>query len=54
MDNLTAQGPEHGEPMETILQDFRNLIVPGMTHWNHPRFHGYFSISASRTAFLAK
>ena len=54
IDALPAQGPEHGEPMETILQDFRNLIVPGMTHWNHPRFHGYFSISASGPGILGE
>jgi aromatic-L-amino-acid/L-tryptophan decarboxylase len=51
---LPAQGPEHGEPIENILEDFRKLIVPGVTHWNHPRFFGYFSISASGPGILAE
>ena len=46
-DALPAAGPDQGESMDAILADFRNLIVPGITHWNHPRFFGYFSISAS-------
>ena len=53
-DRLPATGPEHGESMETILADFRNLIVPGITHWNHPRFFGYFSISASGPGILGE
>ena len=54
IDHLPPQGPEHGEPMPKILEDFRNLIVPGLTHWNHPRFHGYFSISASGPGILGE
>jgi aromatic-L-amino-acid decarboxylase len=49
-DKLPAEAPEHGESMETILADFRSLILPGITHWNHPRFHAYFSVSASGPA----
>lgn len=51
---LPSQGPEHGEPMEKILEDFRTLIVPGLTHWNHPRLFGYFSISASGPGILGE
>jgi aromatic-L-amino-acid decarboxylase len=54
IDRLPGHGPEHGEPMETILADFRQLIVPGLTHWNHPRFHAYFSISASGPGILGE
>jgi aromatic-L-amino-acid decarboxylase len=54
IDRLPAHGPEHPEPMEKILADFRELIVPGLTHWNHPRFHAYFSISASGPGILAE
>jgi aromatic-L-amino-acid decarboxylase len=52
--SLPKQGPERGEPIETILEDFRKLIVPGVTHWNHPRFFGYFSISASGPGILGE
>jgi aromatic-L-amino-acid decarboxylase len=51
---LPKQGPERGEPMERILEDFRTLIVPGVTHWNHPRFFGYFSVSASGPGILGE
>jgi aromatic-L-amino-acid/L-tryptophan decarboxylase len=51
---LPASGPEQGEPIEQILRDFRELIVPGTTHWNHPRFFGYFSNSASGPGILGE
>jgi len=55
---LTAQlppaAPETGEPMETVLADFERLILPAVTHWNHPRFHAYFSVSASAPGILAE
>ncbi len=52
--SLPQTGPELGEPIETILEDFRRLIVPGVTHWNHPRFFGYFSISGSGPGILGE
>jgi len=54
MDALPAAGPEQGDSMDAILADFRNLIVPGITHWNHPRFFAYFSISASGPGILGE
>jgi aromatic-L-amino-acid decarboxylase len=51
---LPASGPEHGESMDQILRDFRELILPGVTHWNHPRFFGYFSNSASGPGILGE
>jgi aromatic-L-amino-acid decarboxylase len=54
IDALPGAGPENGESMDAILADFRNLIVPGITHWNHPRFFGYFSISASGPGILGE
>jgi aromatic-L-amino-acid decarboxylase len=51
---LPAAAPEQGEPMDSILADFRQLIVPATTHWNHPRFHAYFSSSASGPGILAE
>lgn len=46
MDALPAAAPEHGEPMSAILEDFRKLVVPAMTHWNHPGFMAYFANSS--------
>jgi aromatic-L-amino-acid decarboxylase len=54
IDALPASAPEIGEPMNAILKDFRELIVPGLTHWNHPRFLAYFSISASGPGILGE
>jgi aromatic-L-amino-acid decarboxylase len=51
---LPASAPELGEPMDRILADFRDLIVPATTHWNHPRFHAYFCSSASAPGILAE
>src|SRR5579863_286275 len=53
-DALPRRGPEHGEPMAAILQDFREKIVPAATHWNHPGFMAYFAISASGPGILGE
>jgi aromatic-L-amino-acid decarboxylase len=54
IDRLPAHGPEQPETMQNILADFRELVVPSLTHWNHPRFHAYFSISASGPGILGE
>jgi aromatic-L-amino-acid/L-tryptophan decarboxylase len=51
---LPAEAPAEGEPFERIFEDFERLIVPGITHWNHPRFFAYFAISAARVTVLAE
>jgi aromatic-L-amino-acid decarboxylase len=51
---LPAAAPECGEPIERILEDFRKQIVPDVTHWNHPRFFAYFSVSASGPGILGE
>ncbi|AHG93124.1 Pyridoxal-dependent decarboxylase (plasmid) [Gemmatirosa kalamazoonensis] len=39
---LPAEPPERGEPFDAILRDVERVIVPGLSHWQHPRFFGYF------------
>jgi len=51
---LPREAPEHGEPFEEILRDFERVIVPGITHWNHPRFFAYFATSSEPVAVLAE
>ena len=46
-DNLPASAPEIGEDFGAILKDVDKLILPAVTHWNHPNFHGLFSTSTS-------
>lgn len=51
---LAESPPSTGEPMEAILADFRSVIVPGMTHWQHPSFFAYFQANSSRPSVLAE
>ena len=46
--------PEEGEDMAAILADFRNDILPGVTHWNHPRFFAYFPANNSAPSVLGE
>ncbi len=51
---LPSAAPEAGEPMEAIFADFERLIVPGMTHWQHPRFFAYFPANAAPVSVIAE
>jgi aromatic-L-amino-acid/L-tryptophan decarboxylase len=51
---LPASPPEEGEPFEELLRDLDGILVPGTTHWNHPRFFAYFATSGSEPAILAE
>lgn len=46
--------PERGRPLDELLDDFEQKIVPGVTHWNHPSFFAYFSISGSYPGVLGE
>lgn len=51
---LPTAPPEEGESLDEALRDFRDIIVPGVNHWNHPAFFGYFSITASGPGILGE
>src|SRR6185436_6166760 len=51
---LPASAPERAESFDDILADFERVILPGITHWNHPGFFAYFSISGSGPGVLAE
>ena len=51
---LPAQPPEVAESLEDVLADFRDIIVPGLTHWNHPGFFGYYAITGSAPGILGE
>jgi aromatic-L-amino-acid decarboxylase len=53
-DKLPPSAPDQPESMDAILDDFRKLIVPALTHWNHPHFHAYFSNSSTGPGILAE
>jgi aromatic-L-amino-acid decarboxylase len=44
---LPQSAPQYGESLKTILKDIDRLILPGITHWNHPSFFAYFGITGS-------
>jgi len=46
--------PEKGERMEEIFPDIDKIIMPGMTHWNHPNFMAYFNSTGSAPGILAE
>src|SRR3954449_7339075 len=50
---LPKSGPEIGESLEAIFQDFQSTVFPALTLWNHPRFFAYFSVSSSPPSILA-
>jgi len=54
MDKLPDKAPDYGEPFSAILEDFYRLILPAVTHWNHPRFMAYFAISGSAPGVLGE
>ena len=53
-DALPRAAPDHGEPFENIFADFEHVLLPGITHWNHPNFFAYFAISGSGPGVLAE
>ena len=51
---LPASAPEQGEPFSAVLRDVEEILLPAMTHWQSPRYFGYFAISSSEPAILAE
>ncbi|MFP4125129.1 MAG: pyridoxal phosphate-dependent decarboxylase family protein [Alphaproteobacteria bacterium] len=51
---LAPGAPERGESVDAILADFERVVMPGLTHWQHPRFFAYFPANASPPSVLAE
>ncbi|NBO05133.1 MAG: aspartate aminotransferase family protein, partial [Betaproteobacteria bacterium] len=51
---LPAAAPESPESIDAIVQDLDRVIVPGLTHWQHPSFFAYFPANASAPAILGE
>ena len=49
-----AAASEAGKPYDALLAEFREKILPGITHWNHPSFFAYFSITGSQAGILGE
>ena len=52
--SIPLSAPENQEDMDTIFKDFQNIIMPGITHWQHPNFHAYFPANNSSPSILAE
>jgi aromatic-L-amino-acid/L-tryptophan decarboxylase len=51
---LPASPPEQGEPFDALLRDLDEVILPGLTLWNHPRFFAWFANTGSEPGILAE
>ena len=51
---LEHSAPETPQSMEEIMADFERVVMPGMTHWQHPRFFAYFPANAAPPSMLAE
>ena len=51
---LPASAPERGEPFAEILRDLDAVLMPGITHWQSPRFFAYFATTGSEPGILAE
>ncbi|MEX0957741.1 MAG: pyridoxal-dependent decarboxylase [Burkholderiales bacterium] len=51
---LPQSPPEQGEDMQRIFSDFRSIVLPGITHWQHPSFFAYFPANSSPPSVLAE
>jgi aromatic-L-amino-acid decarboxylase len=51
---LPTAPPERGEPFADVLRDLDEILLPGVTHWQSPRFFAYFANSAAEPGILAE
>jgi aromatic-L-amino-acid decarboxylase len=51
---LPGAPPAEGEPIARIFADFERIVLPGMTHWQHPNFFAYFPANSSPPSVLAE
>src|SRR5579859_203593 len=49
---LPAKPPEHPEAFDSVMADLDQIIVPGLTHWQHPAFFGYFPANSELSSVL--
>jgi aromatic-L-amino-acid decarboxylase len=53
-DQIASQIPEDGQSFEAIIQDLDRIILPGITHWQHPNFHAFFPANGSIESLFAE
>ena len=53
-DHLPPNAPETGEPFENLIKDLDSVVMPGITHWQHPSWFSFFPANASPPSVLAE
>ena len=53
-DHLPPNAPEKGEPFENLIKDLDSVVMPGITHWQHPSWFSFFPANASPPSVLAE
>jgi aromatic-L-amino-acid decarboxylase len=51
-ERLPAEPPQEGEPLDALFADLESILVPALTHWQHPRFFGYFPSNGDLASVL--
>jgi aromatic-L-amino-acid/L-tryptophan decarboxylase len=51
---LPTSAPDEGESFADVLRDLDQILLPGVTHWQHPRYFAYFATSSSEPGVLAE
>ena len=51
---LPVTPPERAESFDAVMDDLNRIIMPGVTHWQHPMFYAYFPAQASPPSILAE
>ena len=54
LDQLPKSAPQKAEPFDQIFKDFKEIIIPGMTHWESPNFMAYFPANKSKASVLGE
>ncbi len=54
IDSIPSHPPIHSENINQIFEDFKEIILPGITHWQSPNFFGYFPANSSYPSLLAE
>jgi len=52
--HIPADAPQESESLDQIMKDLDQIIMPGITHWQHPNFHAYFPANSSVESMLAE
>lgn len=51
---LPQKAPKKGQSFDQVMADFEKVIIPGITHWQHPSFFAYFPANSSPPSVLAE